>query len=173
MLRLDHTSQTEPATGRGQGLVPCDSVVVNRPILDHFLQRVAEVAEVADLIQSGDPNGQSLFTLQPRRVGAAPVTVSTWKDSDAQEIEYEVPFCVAEELYGPIALNRTIVDDYVDIAIEGRLWVASGPGRGLLATVSSTGIETHQITYEGRGSWTPRPGWKKRAEKKHFLPYRA
>ncbi|MGJ9424060.1 hypothetical protein [Aeromicrobium sp. CF3.5] len=144
---------------------------MNRPILDHFLQRAAEVAEVADLVQSGDPNGRSIFTLQPLREGAAPVIVSTWKGSDAQEIEYGVPFCEAESLDGPVEVDLEIVDDYVDTAIDGRLWVAFGLDRGLLGIISSTGVESRVTTYDGLRSLIPLPGWKKRAKKRRYLPY--
>jgi hypothetical protein len=108
-----------------------------------------------------------VITLRPTNPAAAAVVLYVGAEDRLGTVSLDDPACVPAELGDDQEENRRAIDYFVDVAVEGRA-TAFHLGRGGAIEIRD-GDSSNLSWHNAFGL----PGWRRRATKVSFAPYRA
>lgn len=131
----------------------------------HFEKQAAELSDVATL-HYAESDRATTITLRPHRSDAAGVVLYLGPGDTFGTVSLDDPAAVPVELGEDLSEDLRAIDAVVAMAVEGRA-VSFRIGRGGCVEESQAG----RTTRSWRISW-PLPGWRKRATRTDYGPYR-
>lgn len=131
----------------------------------HFELKAAELSDVAAL-HYAESHGATTISLRPHRSDAVGVVLYLIFDDACGTVALEDPAAVPVELGEDLQADLRAIDAVVAVAVEGRA-VSFRLGRGGCVEDSHAG----RTTRSWMNAW-PWPGWRKRAKRTDYGPYR-
>lgn len=130
----------------------------------HFEERAARLSDCAT-VQSKEESGATTFRLTPDRADAVGV-VMYLGPGDYGTVQLDDQAAVPAELGEDVELDVKAIDHIIDTAVEGRA-TAFHIGRG--GCVEEWNGDTSYRSWRNALPW---PGWRRRAQRFDYLPYR-
>ena len=131
-----------------------------------------ELAGVADVVQD-DSHGFPSVSVTPHRAGAVAVNWWDWGPGSRMQVQVESAGGGGVfELLDRDAEAVEFVVAVVEAVIAGRVVEFRGPGRSRVEVTGADGDVTVETALNGWAWLMPRPGWRARAERIRYLPYR-
>jgi len=130
----------------------------------HFEERVAHLSDCAT-VQFTEESGATTFRLTPHRAEAVGVVLCLGPGDDGT-VQLDDQAAVPTELGEDAELDVKAIDHIIDTAVEGRA-TAFHIGRGGCVEERSGGT-----SYRSWRNALPWPGWRRRAQRFDYLPYR-
>jgi hypothetical protein len=130
----------------------------------HFEKRAARLRDCAAL-EVSEGERATTHRLRPHNPSAVGV-VMYLGSGDLGTVSLDDPASVPAELGEDVTLDLRAIDSFIDIAVEGRA-TAFHLGRGGCVEVRGSNHEPRTWMH----AW-PWPGWRRRAERVDYVPYR-
>ncbi|NPD05589.1 hypothetical protein HN031_12925 [Nocardioides sp. zg-1308] len=130
----------------------------------HFEEYAARLSDCATL-QTSEDHGATFLRIVPRRPDAVGVVLYLGNGYHGT-VQLDDQAAVPAELSEDVALAVQSIDEVIRLAVEGRA-TAFHLGRGGCLEERNAGATTRSW----RNAW-PWPGWRRRAHRVDFLPYR-
>ncbi len=130
----------------------------------HFEERAARLSDCAT-VQSREMSGATTLRLTPHRANAVGVILYLGP-GDYGTVRLDDQAAVAVELGEDVELDVKAIDHIIDTAVAGRA-TAFHLGRGGVVEEWSDG--TAHRSWRNAVPW---PGWRRRAQRFDYLPYR-
>jgi hypothetical protein len=130
----------------------------------HFEARAAALADCA-MLEVEERDGATTLTLRPNVPNAVGVVLYLYMGA-VGTVQLDDPASVPAELGENAVRDVQAIDNVIDVAIEGRA-TAFRLGRGGCVEEEHGGGSSRSW----KNAW-PWPGWRRRAERVDYLPYR-